>query len=99
MAHARHDSRRRRGIVDQAGASRAGRLPEPPEPCDQHRLLNERGVQVGRIDTTDSKPAFGPLEPTVLLHRDGADQADAPRGAHLEHTHPRLEGDREDGKP
>lgn len=83
MADARHGSRRRRGIA---------------EPCDQHRLLNERGVQIGHIDTTDTKPAFGPLEPTVFLHRSGADRAGAPRGAHPAHTYPRLEADREDGK-
>jgi len=36
----------------------------------EHRLLDERGSFLGSIDEATEPPVFGPLEPTVYLHRD-----------------------------
>ena len=99
MADARHRSRPRRGIADTTGASLRGRLLPRPRRCHGNTLLDERGAQIGHVDTADTTPAFGPLEPTVLLHRDAAQPADAPGGTHPERTCPQGEADREDGNP
>ena len=39
-------------------------------PVAEHRLLGEDGTFLGRIDEASEPPVFGPMEPTVYLHRD-----------------------------
>ena len=98
MAEARHRTRPRRGAADQTNPSRGGGTPATSNVArGGHRLLDERGVQVGYVDMTDMRPAFGHLEPTVLLHREAADRTDTPRGAYPKRPRPRNEADREDG--
>jgi hypothetical protein len=62
----------------------------------EHRLLDERGTFLGKIDAGIEPPVFGPLEPTVYLHRDrspageGAAPGEA-RAAPLDTSAPREE--------
>ena len=39
-------------------------------PVAEHRLLDEDGTLLGRIDEAGAPPVFGPMEPTVYLHRE-----------------------------
>ena len=38
-------------------------------PADQHLLLDEQGRQLGTVAEAEGQVEFGPLEPTIYLHR------------------------------
>jgi hypothetical protein len=59
-APGRNASREDRGVADS--------LVE--RPADQHLLLDEQGTQLGRIAEAADQVEFGPLEPTIYLHRE-----------------------------
>jgi hypothetical protein len=63
---------------------------------DRH-LLDSHGTAIGHVTVADAALAFGRLQPTVLLQREGQPEASASRTQSVERTGPPHEADREDG--